>query len=427
MSPIATRVLFVVLFVFLQTSSHLRADPVVPGNILDPKTAAEAWNVIQLATGNVDSLIKEKRLTEIAVQISFCSPSLRALTRFSDSPEALAKIGDLTTHAQAWIIETARAGTDNNLAGTTEAFGKVRLFLQQLGGFFDEKTVHADIWFCPMHPTFVSAKMNAPCDLCGMALVKRRIPYSFIYMKPGTPSIHMTATASGPVEADKKLEIKVRLARGDQSPVLKDDLMVMHTQPIHLLIEDPSLGDYHHEHPVPTSVPGEYAFSFTPKKTSPYRIWADIVPMATGVQELPFVDLPSPGVAGPVKDKASTFTSTAGGLTFALTLANGNHVPPRAEQVCSMNVTITEADGKPATRLEPVMNAFAHLVGFYNDYSTVVHVHPGGGDVLTTEARGGPTLPFKFFPPKPGFIRFYCQVMVNGEMIFAPFNMNVQP
>ncbi|MDB6076191.1 MAG: hypothetical protein JWO89_3831, partial [Verrucomicrobiaceae bacterium] len=376
--------------------------------------------------GNVERLIKEKRLTEIAVQISFCSPSLRALTRFGASPEALTKVAELTAKAQAWVIETARAGNDNNLPGTQEAFEKLRLFLHQIDDFFDAKTVNADIWFCPMHPTFVSPKADTPCDLCGMSLVKRRIPYSFIYMKPGTPSVHMTASSER-VEAGRKMEVKVRLARGDQSPVLKDDLMVMHTQPIHLLIEDPSLGDYHHEHPVPTSIPGEYVFSFTPQKTSPYRIWADIVPVTTGTQELPFVDLPSSGTGGPIKNKASTFTSTAGGLTFVVSLSNGNHVPPRAEQVCSLNVTITEADGKLTARLEPVMNAFAHLVGFYDDYNTVVHVHPGGGDVLTTEARGGPTLPFKFFPPKAGFIRFYCQVMVNGEMVFAPFNMNVQP
>src|SRR5438045_606968 len=79
----------------------------------------------------------------------------------------------------------------------------------------------------------------------------------------------------GPLVAGKKAEIKIKLARGDNSPVLSADLMVMHTQPIHLLIEEPGLGDYHHEHPVPTNTPGEYAFSFTPLKSSPYRIWAD--------------------------------------------------------------------------------------------------------------------------------------------------------
>jgi hypothetical protein len=64
-------------------------------------------------------------------------------------------------------------------------------------------------------------------------------------------------------------------------------------------------------------------------------------------------------------------------------------------------------------------------VGFYDDFKTVVHVHPNGGDILNQESRGGPGLAFQFFPPRAGFIRFYCQVMIDGEMIFAPFNVNV--
>src|SRR5262249_25553748 len=148
-----------------------------------------------------------------------------------------------------------------------------------------------------------------------------------IYTAPGEPSITLTATVSGPVEAGKKVDVKVKLAHRDKSPVLLRDLMVMHTQPIHLLIEDPALSDYHHEHPVANDTPGEYAISFTPATTAPYRIWADIVPIETGVQELPHVDLPSNGQAGPVEDTANRLTSTVDGFRFDLTLTGGNYLP----------------------------------------------------------------------------------------------------
>ena len=59
------------------------------------------------------------------------------------------------------------------------------------------------------------------------------------------------------------------------------DLIEVHTQKIHLLINDASLTDYHHEHPKPTDMPGEYAFAFTPSNPGPYRIWADVVPAST--------------------------------------------------------------------------------------------------------------------------------------------------
>jgi hypothetical protein len=145
------------------------------------------------------------------------------------------------------------------------------------------------------------------------------------------------------------------------------------------------------------------------------------------VQELPHVDLPSVGHAGPVTNKVNQFSSTVGGYHFELTLANGNHIAAKAQQMRGMNIMVTDAQGQPVKQLEPVMNAFAHLVGFYDDYQTVVHLHPTGGDVLSNELRGGPVMGFKFFPPRAGFIRLYCQVSIGGQMLFAPFNVNVEP
>ncbi|MES2571534.1 MAG: hypothetical protein V4710_15955 [Verrucomicrobiota bacterium] len=64
-----------------------------------------------------------------------------------------------------------------------------------------------------------------------------------------------------------------------------------------------------------------------------------------------------------------------------------------------MSATIL-VEKRAAFGREPVMNAFAHLIGFYNDYQTVVHLHSSGGDILTPEARGGPSLGFQFFHPR---------------------------
>ncbi|MGB8170450.1 MAG: hypothetical protein WCF18_23305 [Chthoniobacteraceae bacterium] len=410
------------LFLVLQFRSAL-ADVPVPGNVLDPRSAPEAWNVIRLSTTNVDQLIREKRWPEIPVQISLCSPALRALAGFSDQSETKL-IADRTL---GWVVALARASVDKDEARTIDSLKTLRANLAELAGQFDPRSVAADIFFCPMHPDFVSELATTPCAKCGMALLPRRIPYSFIYMIPGKPSIGITATTDVPIEAGRKVSVKLQFKRGDGSPVRSTDFLVMHTQPIHLLIEDPSLSDYHHEHPVAMETPGEYVFSFTPKKTAPYRIWADIVPAVTGVQELPYVDLPAQAKGEAVANTEDRLTCTSGGLNFTLTFKGGPMVTARAHQTCVMQIVVNEADGNPVTRLEPLMNAFAHLVGFYDDYQTVVHLHPGGGDILRADARGGPKLNFTFYPPKPGFIRLYCQVSVNGEYVFAPFNLNVAP
>jgi hypothetical protein len=426
-STSATQLVLFLLLLFWALPLSTRADPAVPANILDPRTAAEAWNVIRLSLANAARLIEERRFDEITVQMSFLSPSLRRLLREVNKPEAVVPVQELTTRAQAWVVAVARTGGQNNPTGTTEGFEKLGGFLDQLATYYDPKIVSAEIYVCPMHPDVAEPVATTPCGKCGMALIPRRLPYSFVYMKPGEPSVKLTATTSGPIVAGQKVSVQIRLARGDQSPVVPTDLLVMHTQPIHLLIQAPSLDDYHHEHPVPTTTPGEYEFSFTPRKTAPYRVWADIVPAVTGVEELPFVDLPSEGKGDPFSRIGDTFTGTADGLNFALNFAGGNTLPPRTGQVHAMAINVTSADGKPITQLEPVMNAFCHLVGFYDDYRTVVHLHPAGGDILDQRARGGPVLDFRFYAPKPGFIRLYSQVLMGGKMIFAPFNITVAP
>lgn len=403
------------------------SDPTVPANILNPKSASEAWNILRLATKNVSALLEENRLPEIPVQISLCSPALRVLGQFPPSAEAIAPIEEKRARALNSVNIIARAAQDNNPIGAQAALDSFHDLLDDIARYFDSRIVSADIFSCPMHPDFLSDKANTPCPKCGMILLKRRIPYSFIYTKPGEPSVRLTATTSAPIEAGKKVEVRVRMEKADKSPVLHKDLLLTHTAYIHLLIEEPGLGDYHLEHPVATDTLGEYVFSFTPKKSAPYRIWADIVPAATGTQELPFVDLPSNGQAEPVAETEDQFHSSAGGYQFDLFLAGGNQRPVKAGQARSITVTVTAADGKPVTTLEPVMNAFAHLVGFYGDFQTVVHIHPTGGDILNSDLRGGPSLGFLLFPPKAGLLRMYCQVMIEGRMLFAPFTLNVVP
>jgi hypothetical protein len=416
-----------VLTLFLLSSGIVRSDVPVPNNVLDPKSPAEAWNVIHLSTGNVSKLLDENRLAEIPNQISLCSPSLRLLARTTETPEAIARIEELTKRAFISVNAIARGAQQDNAVGVKSALDSLRSILDSIAAYFDPKIAKADIFFCPMDPDLISERQGASCPKCGRALISRRIPYSYIYMKPGPSTVEMTAATSKPIEAGKTVDVKLRMAKPDKSPLLPADLVETHGQPIHLLIEEPSLGDYQYVIPAPTKTPGEYAFSFTPKKAAPYRIRANIVPAATGVQEMPFIDLPASGKPGPIENTENRFTATAEGCQFAINLSGGNHLPIKAQQTRKMSLEVTTADGKPVTSLQPVMTAFAHLAGFYGDLDTVIHLHPTGGDILNPDLRGGPLLGFFFHPPKPGFIRLYCQVKIDGKIILVPFSLNVQP
>ena len=418
--------MLVTLWVALVGGERLLGDAAVPPQVLDPQTAPEAWNVIRLATKNVEILLKENRLSEVPLQISLCSPALRTLARNPKDVSALPQLEERTARAFVSVNAVVRSAQENNPAGASAALVSLRGILSEMEAFFDPATVAAEIYLCPMHADCLSPDPKSTCTKCGMDLLTRRIPYSFIYTAPGEPSIRLTAKSDGPVLPGQALSVTVHLEKRDGKPVGYGDLLLMHTEFIHLLIEEPGLSDYHHEHPKATAVPGDFRFTFTPRKPGPYRIWADLVPASTGIQELPFADLPGPSAERP-QDTVDRYASQTGGYQFSLLFSGGNHVPVKVGQTRGMTITVSKMEGTPVQSLQPVMNAFAHLVGFYEDYRTVVHLHPGGGEITNPELRGGPSLGFMFFPPKAGFIRLYCQVLIDGEMIFAPFNVNVVP
>jgi hypothetical protein len=404
------------------------ADQPIPANILNPKTAAESWNVIRLATENVERLLEEKRPGEVAVQISYCSPALRMLARLAPGGDGRGVNDPRTREALAWVNALAQASKREDLDALKEHYGRFRAVLEELAKRFDPAVVHARILFCPMHPEVIAQEVRAKCGQCGASLVPRRIPYSFIYTRPGQPTIRMRASPEAPLAPGRASRVSLRLEKLDGSPVRPEDLMEMHTERIHVLVQEPGLDDYHHAHPTATETAGTYSFTFTPRKPGPYRVWADVVPVSTGMQELPFADLPSAApVAARALPRENQFETSAGGFRFRLVTGGGTNGPLTAQQTRTLAVIVADSSGREVTRLEPAMNAFAHLVGFYDDFQTVVHFHPTGGEIRNPNLRGGPALGFLFHPPKEGFLRLFCQVQIDGKTLFAPFSAVVEP
>lgn len=229
-----------------------------------------------------------------------------------------------------------------------------------------------------------------------------------------------------PLIVGQPAEVIMHLARPDGTAVSFDDLLEVHTKKIHLLINDRSLSDYHHEHPQPADTPGEYRFSFTPLRPGPYRIWADVVPVASAIQEYDIADLPAETAPGPIADRETKLSTTVGGRRFDLAFESTDSAI-RAGQTVIGTITVTEADGKPCTTLQPLMGAFAHLVGFSEDGKSVLHIHPYGKEPTGPDDHAGPAFAFKFYAPAAGFLRLYCQVHIDGEDVFAPFNLNIRP
>ena len=235
-------------------------------------------------------------------------------------------------------------------------------------------------------------------------------------------TVKLALEPAAPLEAGKTAQVTLNLsAVTDDKPLTFEDLKEAHTKKLHLLIVDPTLTDYHHIHPVAGKNPGEYVFDFTPLKNDSYRVWADVIPTATGKQEYVQTDMGAPTKEKSSVDKATSMTATVDGYTFTLALDG----EPKADSPVMGNVTITK-DGQPFMGLEPVMGAFAHVVGFTADYNSVLHVHPMGKEPTSDAERGGPKLEFHIEPEKVGFVKLFAQVRIDGKDIFAPFGITVK-
>jgi hypothetical protein len=228
------------------------------------------------------------------------------------------------------------------------------------------------------------------------------------------------------LEIGKKADLRIRLLfNSDGRPVQLSDLEETHTRKIHLLISDVSETDYHHEHPEAAG-DGEYAFSFVPTRPDTYRVWADLKPVLTHVQQYSVADIPSTtprqGALAPqeAENRHAEIDGYKFDLTFAKSLIHEKETVPGT-------LRVTGPNGQPFDKLEVVMGAFGHFVGFCDDFATVLHIHPVGALIESPDLRGGPELPFYFRSSKPGLVRFFAQVKVGGKEMFPRFVISVQP
>ncbi len=233
------------------------------------------------------------------------------------------------------------------------------------------------------------------------------------------PSIAARVTFEGPLEVNKPTVLHFHVSDAHGKPLGPNALETVHTRKFHLLVIDPSLMDYHHLHPEAEATPGDYRVTFTPGKAGGYRAWADLTPHQGAHAYVP-VDL---GSFAPAKiEKGRMTTATVAGYRFTLTFDTPLQVG--AETMATLHV---EEKGQPLTTLEPVMGAFAHLVGFSEDYHSILHTHPMGEEPTRMDARGGPDLMFHIEPAVPGFVKLFAQLRIAGRDFYVPFSVEVAP
>ena len=282
-----------------------------------------------------------------------------------------------------------------------------------------------------------------------------------------SPVAMTVATETEPV-ARQTIRATLTLVTSTGKPVGPSDLLVSHTQKLHLLIVDPTLTDYQHVHPVPGRRPGEWSFQFAPRLGGLYRLFADFTPAATGRGLYASTDLAvsgaTSGIVGPVGDRAarptvgptteglvgSEIVGQVGDLTdrsarpavgptvevdpksaeatrvavdgYCFTLVPA--APLRANRPVDLALVVTRLDGGRVP-LEPIMGAFAHLVAFDEARSGFAHLHPNETDLAQPPDAVAPRLTFKVTIPRAGRYAVWAQVNLGGQEVFAPFWVDV--
>lgn len=237
--------------------------------------------------------------------------------------------------------------------------------------------------------------------------------------------VTLAVAALGPARAGAPVEARLTLTTFSGKPIAPEDLLVVQTRRIHLLIADPSLDDYQHVHPEPGRRPGEWLFRFTPRFGGAYRIFADFTPVATSrglyAEAEMAVDGPTSRVAAGTQ--APSWEAGAGGYRFSLTAAS---LPIRAGIPSSLALVVTR-EGGGAVPLSPLMGAYAHLVAFDAARSGFAHIHPNETDVAAAPDPARPRFTFRLAIPSPGRYVIWSEVSLAGRETFAPFWFDVAP
>lgn len=200
-----------------------------------------------------------------------------------------------------------------------------------------------------------------------------------------------------------------------------ENIVISHTERIHLMAVDPSLTDYQHLHPQPAGAPGHFQFELTPSKSGTYSVYLDFISLLSQRRVLAKSEFQVEGEAEAPQLQKNTATSLEGYI-FSLD-GSAQGVFPVGEEA-QLQLGVLHEDGSEGLEFGLVMGAYAHLVVFDEEGKGFAHLHPKNPFVEQQDPKN-PDLSFSFIPADPGKYRLWAQLMIDGQEHFVPFDLEV--
>lgn len=261
---------------------------------------------------------------------------------------------------------------------------------------------------------------------CGAAILPLGIRSLFSKTQEATTSTPILSmqlvSADTPIKG-QSCQLAFRLVDTTTGQTLSaKDLATYHTKKLHTMVVDASLSDYHHLHPEYDEKRGLFTCSFTPQLSQPYKAWHDFIP--AGAKENVHLMNELPAAHGyAMKPMIVPCQQTAVGDT-RITI---NAPELRAGSGSMVTIEARDKAGNLLTDLEPIMGAYAHLVGFSEDGNHLIHCHPTGQEPRSEADRGTGKMQFHITPEVAGNTKFFLQIRRNGEDVTLPFGQRIQP
>jgi len=222
----------------------------------------------------------------------------------------------------------------------------------------------------------------------------------------------------------KPCRFEIHIKQFDGSPLGPDEIALSHTEKIHLMAINQSLGDYQHLHPEADELfDGTWRFTMTPERVGEYKVFLDFIPLRSPRRVLLAASFRVDGGQNEAPNLSEQLESKIGSHTFSIKAVEDK----RAGEEISLELQAVDQSGT-LVQLTPVMGAFAHLVAFDPELKGFAHLHPTEDTLPQTinDIYSGP-LTFSFVPPEKGVYRLWAQLRIKDEKdeTFIPFDIVV--
>ncbi|WP_202805071.1 heavy-metal-associated domain-containing protein [Arthrobacter sp. TB 26] len=221
------------------------------------------------------------------------------------------------------------------------------------------------------------------------------------------------ADVSSPGAAGQEGTLSFTISDAGGKPVT--DFETSHDKKLHLIVVRTDGTQFRHVHPT-MDAHGVWSLPWKWNAAGSYRVYADIVPAATGQNITLTRTVQAAGEFTPAAPAPVSATDTVDGYTVDLTgtLSASEHA--------MLKVTVSR-DGKPVTTLQPYLGSYGHLVALREGDLAYLHVHPEGAEPLPGVVSG-PDVEFMTEAPTPGRYLLYLDFQVDGQVHTAEFVLN---